>query len=97
MKKVKMLSVLAALVLAVSMCGCADQHPDESSDAASSMEQTDEYKLAATSPAVVDICDKLDLDLAGVCTLSLSTIPESMTVQKNSAQQCPPTQKYLPL
>lgn len=56
MKKVKMLSVLAALVLAVSMCGCVDQHPDESSDAASSMEQTDEYKLAATSPAVVDIC-----------------------------------------
>lgn len=76
MKKVKMLSVLAALVLAVSMCGCADQHPDESSDAASSAEQTAEYKLAATSPAVVDICDKLDLDLAGVCTSSLSTIPE---------------------
>lgn len=25
---------------------------------------------------MVDICDKLDLDLAGVCTLSLSTIPE---------------------
>lgn len=46
MKKVKMLSVLAALVLAVSMYGCVDQHPDESSDAASSMEQTDEYKLA---------------------------------------------------
>ena len=76
MKKVKMLSVLAALVLAVSMCGCVDQHPDESSDAASSTEQTAEYKLAATSPAVVDICDKLDLDLAGVCTSSLSTIPE---------------------
>lgn len=83
MKKVKMLSVLAALVLAVSMCGCVDQHPDESSDTASSTEQTAEYKLAATSPAVVDICDKLDLDLAGVCTSSLSTIPK----RYNSAEK----------
>ena len=33
-------------------------------------------KIIATSPATADICDKLDLDLVGVCSSSISTIPE---------------------
>lgn len=33
-------------------------------------------QIIATSPAVADICDKLDLDLAGVCSSSISSIPE---------------------
>lgn len=33
-------------------------------------------KIVATSPAVADICDKLDLDLVGVCSSSISTIPK---------------------
>lgn len=33
-------------------------------------------KIVATSPAVADICDKLELDLVGVCSSSISTIPE---------------------
>lgn len=33
-------------------------------------------KIIATSPANADICDKLDLDLVGVCSSSISTIPE---------------------
>ena len=33
-------------------------------------------KIIATSPATADICDKLDLDLVGVCSSSVSTIPE---------------------
>lgn len=32
-------------------------------------------RLIATSPATADICDKLELDLVGVCTSSISTIP----------------------
>ena len=32
--------------------------------------------IVATSPAVADICDKLELDLVGVCSSSVSTIPE---------------------
>ena len=32
-------------------------------------------KIVATSPAVADICDKLELDLVGVCSSSISTIP----------------------
>ena len=39
-----------------------------------SMEGT--TKIVATSPAVADICDKLELDLVGVCSSSISTIPE---------------------
>ncbi|HCT90416.1 MAG TPA: heme ABC transporter substrate-binding protein IsdE [Lachnospiraceae bacterium] len=34
-----------------------------------------EPRLIATSPAVADICDKLDLDLAGVCETSVSALP----------------------
>lgn len=33
-------------------------------------------KIIATSPATADICNKLDLDLVGVCSSSISTIPE---------------------
>ena len=33
-------------------------------------------KIVATSPAVADICDKLELDLVGVCSSSISAIPE---------------------
>lgn len=37
---------------------------------------TEELRLVATSPAVADICDKLELNLVGVCSSSLSSIPE---------------------
>lgn len=36
----------------------------------------EEPRIIATSPAVADICDKLELDLVGVCSSSISTIPE---------------------
>lgn len=75
MDKTKICSAFAALVFAVSAGGCVDQHPEENSSASENSSGA-EYRLAATSPAVADICDKLDLDLAGVCTSSLSTIPE---------------------
>lgn len=39
-----------------------------------SMEE--EPRIIATSPATADICDKLDLDLVGVCSTTSSTIPE---------------------
>lgn len=33
-------------------------------------------RIIATSPAVADICDKLDIELVGVCSTTISTIPE---------------------
>lgn len=35
----------------------------------------DEPRIIATSPATADICDKLDLNLVGVCSSTVSTIP----------------------
>lgn len=36
----------------------------------------DEPRIIATSPAVADICDRLELELVGVCSSNISTIPE---------------------
>ena len=33
-------------------------------------------RIIATSPATADICDRLDLDLAGVCSSTISSLPE---------------------
>ena len=35
-----------------------------------------EPRIIATSPATADICDKLELDLVGVCSSTVSTIPD---------------------
>ena len=36
----------------------------------------EEPRIIATSPATADICDRLDLDLAGVCSSTISSLPE---------------------
>ena len=64
-------AALAAVVLLAS--GCVDQHPESSS---AQPEGTDNARLIATSPAAADICDKLELDLVGVCKSNISRIPE---------------------
>lgn len=40
----------------------------------SSMEE--EPRIIATSPATADICDKLDLELVGICSSTISTLPD---------------------
>lgn len=67
--KFRTLAVSVAAVLALSLFGCVDQHPEETFD-------SQELRLIATSPAVADITDKLELDLVGVCSSSISTISE---------------------
>ena len=61
------------LVMIVSFAGCVDQHPEESGGSANT--DAEELRLVATSPAVAQICNKLDLDLVGVCQTS-GTLPE---------------------
>lgn len=39
-------------------------------------EMDGEPRIIATSPATADICDKLELDLVGVCSSTVSTIPD---------------------
>ena len=53
-------------------CGCVNQHPES---AATKTEANKEVRLVATSPAVAQICNRLNLDLVGVCNTS-GTLPE---------------------
>ena len=71
MKPRRLLSLCLAGMLALSATGCVNQHPDQNTD-----DGSDQVRIVATSPAAVDICDKLELDLVGVCSSTLSTIPE---------------------
>ena len=71
MKPRRLLSLCLAGMLALSATGCVNQHPEQNAD-----DGSDQVRIVATSPAAVDICDKLELDLVGVCSSTLSTIPE---------------------
>ena len=91
MKISRGMGVFAACSLMVPLMACVDQHPDGkntvSGTAGSEQEAveaakekvaalSDEPRIVATSPAVAQICDRLDLDLVGVCSTTVSTIPE---------------------
>ena len=91
MKISRIMGVFAACSLMVPLMACVDQHPDGkntvSGTAGSEQEAveaakekvdalSDEPRIVATSPAVAQICDRLDLDLVGVCSTTVSTIPE---------------------
>ena len=91
MKISRIMGVFATCSLMVPLMACVDQHPDGkntiSGTAGSEQEAveaakekvaalSDEPRIVATSPAVAQICDRLDLDLVGVCSTTVSTIPE---------------------
>lgn len=91
MKISRIMGVFAACSLMVPLMACVDQHPNGentiSGTAGSEQEAVeaakekvaalpDEPRIVATSPAVAQICDRLDLDLVGVCSTTVSTIPE---------------------
>ena len=62
MKKRLIVSLVACIVAcALALSGCVDQHPERHGDKGAS-----DVRLIATSPAIVTICDKLDLNLVGV-------------------------------
>ena len=71
MKLKKILSLVLAGVMALSVTGCVNQHPEETS----STNESGEIRLVATSPAVAQICNRLNLDLVGICQ-STSDLPE---------------------
>lgn len=72
MKLKQILSVLLVGVMLFSFAGCINQHPEEST---TNINNNGEVRLIATSPAVAQICSRLNLDLVGVCQTS-STLPE---------------------
>ena len=75
MKLKKILSLVLAGVMALCVTGCVNQHPEETT----STNESREVRLVATSPAVVQICNRLDLDLVGICQ-STSDLPERYDV-----------------
>lgn len=68
--KYRKLLLFLAVVLVLSLTACVDQHPEETAE-------TDEAepRLVATSPAVAQICNQLNLELVGVCETS-GSLPE---------------------
>ena len=80
MRRKKKRSIAFLLVCALLLVGCSSGTSGET-DAIKAAKQKvqalgKEPKLIATSPAVAAICDRLELDLVGVCSTSVSTIPE---------------------
>ena len=74
MRLKKIVAAVLAGALALCMAGCVDQHPEENADLDTTT-NIENVKLVATSPAVAEICDKLELDLVGVCNTN-GTLPD---------------------
>lgn len=72
MKYKRILTVLMACIMLLSFTACVNQHPEQST---ANTDDNGEVRLIATSPAVAQICSRLNLDLVGVCQTS-STLPE---------------------
>lgn len=76
MKAGRIVSFLLAAVTCLSLTACVDQHPEDSGTNTAGASGTDGTpRLIATSPAVAQICSRLDLELVGVCQTS-GTLPE---------------------
>lgn len=71
MKAKRTLALLLGIVMLFSFTACVNQHPEETDENKS----TEELRLIATSPAVAQICAKLNIELVGVCETS-SMLPE---------------------
>lgn len=69
----RILAAALGIAALLSLIGCVDQHPEESSGAAAVSDKS--VRLIATSPAVAQICSRLDIELVGVCKTN-STLPE---------------------
>lgn len=72
MKTKRIIALILSAVAVVSLVGCVNQHPES---AATQTEANKKVRLVATSPAVAQICSRLNLDLVGVCDTS-GTLPE---------------------
>ena len=69
------LTCLLSLTVLLSLTGCVDQHPEQKSGEKMAV-STENPKIAVTSVAVMQICEKLDLDLVGVPKTDLTEIPK---------------------
>lgn len=78
-KRKLVLAAVFSMLMALPLAGCVDQHPELTGSGeagATALDPSGEPRIAATSVAVMQICEKLDLDLVGVPHSDLVTIPE---------------------
>ena len=73
LKKIFFLCLTVILMSALS--GCVDQHRKSAGGGAENKNTGEAARLVATSPAGVAICDRLKLELIGVCDTN-GTMPE---------------------
>ena len=80
----RMAAAVLAGVMVLAAAGCVDQHPE---DTQGGTEAPGGLRIIATSPATADIYDRLELELVGVCSSTLSKIPDrySGTAQVGTA------------
>ncbi len=74
-KNRKILFGLVMGLLLFGLTGCVNQHPEETAGTDTESAETEKPRIAVTSVAVMEICEKLDLDLAGVPKTDLAEIP----------------------
>lgn len=93
---------LSAFAVCLFLSGCVDQHPEKSTEAytaqgngqTGAVEAAREKVIAlgraprivATSPAVAQICEKLELNLVGVCS-STAEIPIAIRIFQPSERR----------
>lgn len=56
----RIFALILTLIIALSLCSCVDQHAEKKKDSG------ENKKVIATSPATVEICNKLDIKLIAV-------------------------------
>lgn len=67
----KLIALLLIVSMAISLAACVDQHPEETKETMNA----ENPRLIVTSPAVAQICNKLNLELVGICDTA-GTLPE---------------------
>ncbi|HEP1465778.1 ferrichrome ABC transporter substrate-binding protein [Streptococcus pyogenes] len=68
-KMIKRCKGIGLALMAFFLVACVNQHPKTA-------KESEQQRIVATSVAVVDICDRLNLDLVGVCDSKLYTLPK---------------------
>ncbi len=84
------LLAVAGIALLGPLTGCVDQHPERAAG-------DDELRLIATSPAVADMCNVLNLDLVGVCDTTSSIPDRYADLPKVGMAMSPDLEKIVPL
>lgn len=74
-------------VVCLLLSGCVNQYPERSGT--SSQDHSESVRLVATSSAIVDICDRLDLDLVGVPVTSRALPERYATAEQVGAPMSP--------